>query len=271
MDELFWHETIKLLQSPQFTCWDVVDVVVWELGNHSTDWSFVTLLLFNLRDLFVCLCVFLMFWYNCVCVCLSDVSACFLLCLLKTHPYVYSLSCRPRTMSSFTVLGDGSRFPPDGQPGTEPDQWKVPMEALLLVTESRRPQEWAVRHPATLRANNNDVYTSQVHNTRFKAKATGKIYLHFSTACLLYIYNISPHWKTQAWKSPNGKPNQIRSYTTASLEIHRLSSDDHVASLGNNQYFRGSTVANEYLGENFLFLVLFILNSSRGKLRQVQT
>ncbi|TNN71863.1 hypothetical protein EYF80_017870 [Liparis tanakae] len=43
----------------------------------------------------------------------------------------------------------------------EPGQWKVPAEALLWVTESRRPPEWAVRRPVTPpRADNKDTDTT---------------------------------------------------------------------------------------------------------------
>ncbi len=56
----------------------------------------------------------------------------------------------------------------------EPEQWKVPAEALLWVTESRRPQEQADTHPATLRANS-ESHTEHEYINMVQVKGQDKI------------------------------------------------------------------------------------------------
>lgn len=98
MDKLFWLGNIKLLQSPRFTCWDLQLLMLTfrELGNRSTlsrtDWGFVALLLFNLRDLFVCLCVCLVSLYNGACVCVMSLHM-FLYASPKTHSTLMVTAC----------------------------------------------------------------------------------------------------------------------------------------------------------------------------------
>lgn len=96
-----------------------------DLGNGAagTDWPFVAPLI--LRTLFVCLCTSHVQSSKGVCLsgCISDVSACVPPSPKTRSSLMFTVSCRPRTMGSFTVLDDGSRFPPARQPGTPLWRW----------------------------------------------------------------------------------------------------------------------------------------------------
>ncbi len=112
---------MKLLQSPQFTCSDLqlLMLLFGELGNSGTvcrtDWGFVALLLFNLRDLFVRLCACLMSWYIRVCVWVFA-CACVSFCVSKN------------TLSTLTF----AICPAD------PEQW-VPSRCLVTAAGSHQP------------------------------------------------------------------------------------------------------------------------------------
>lgn len=113
----------------------------------------------------------------CLSACTSDAAAfCLLVCPPElTHcPYVYSarhtVSCGPRTMGSFMVCGGGRQVPTRRAArysslagaqlliNAEPHQRRVPVAALLWVTESRRPREGTFSRPAAPRAQTKDIY-----------------------------------------------------------------------------------------------------------------